>query len=126
MAPSGPIGSGGVITFSDVTVQYPGQDAPAVERFSLEAPSGKITVLLGSSGCGKTTLLQCVNQLVAPSSGTVTIDGRDVREEKPTQLRRSIGYVLQNSSLLHHRPVADNFSTVIQHHDMKKRDARQL
>ena len=125
MAPSGPIGSGGVITFSDVTVQYPGQDAPAVERFSLEAPSGKITVLLGSSGCGKTTLLQCVNQLVAPSSGTVTIDGRDVREEKPTQLRRSIGYVLQHSGLLPHRTVADNIATVLRLNGVKKSESRQ-
>src|SRR5699024_12279311 len=100
MAPSGPIGSGGVITFSDVTVQYPGQDAPAVERFSLEAPSGKITVLLGASGCGKPTLLQCVNQLVAPSSGTVTIAGRDVREARPTQRRRPTGDVVQQSGRL--------------------------
>jgi len=114
-----------VITFSDVTVQYPGQDAPAVERFSLEAPSGKITVLLGSSGCGKTTLLQCVNQLVAPSSGTVTIDGRDVREEKPTQLRRSIGYVLQHSGLLPHRTVADNIATVLRLNGVKKSESRQ-
>ena len=125
MAPSGPIGSGGVITFSDVTVQYPGQDAPAVERFSLEAPSGKITVLLGSSGCGKSTLLQCVNQLVAPSSGTVTIDGREVREEKPTQLRRSIGYVLQHSGLLPHRTVADNIATVLRLNGVKKSESRQ-
>ncbi|HJD90020.1 MAG TPA: ATP-binding cassette domain-containing protein [Corynebacterium urealyticum] len=114
-----------MITFSDVTVQYPGQDAPAVERFSLEAPSGKITVLLGSSGCGKTTLLQCVNQLVAPSSGTVTIDGRDVREEKPTQLRRSIGYVLQHSGLLPHRTVADNIATVLRLNGVKKSESRQ-
>lgn len=125
MGSSGPIGSSGVIIFSDVTVQYPGQDAPAVERFSLEAPSGKITVLLGSSGCGKTTLLQCVNQLVAPSSGTVTIDGRDVREEKPTQLRRSIGYVLQHSGLLPHRTVADNIATVLRLNGVKKSESRQ-
>lgn len=114
-----------MIIFSDVTVQYPGQDAPAVERFSLEAPSGKVTVLLGSSGCGKTTLLQCVNQLVTPNSGTVTIDGRDVREEHPTQLRRSIGYVLQHSGLLPHRTVADNIATVLRLNGVKKSEARQ-
>lgn len=125
MGSSGPIGSSGVIIFSDVTVQYPGQDAPAVERFSLEAPSGKVTVLLGSSGCGKTTLLQCVNQLVTPNSGTVTIDGRDVREEHPTQLRRSIGYVLQHSGLLPHRTVADNIATVLRLNGVKKSEARQ-
>lgn len=125
MRSSGPIDSSGVIIFSDVTVQYPGQDAPAVERFSLEAPSGKVTVLLGSSGCGKTTLLQCVNQLVTPNSGTVTIDGRDVREEHPTQLRRSIGYVLQHSGLLPHRTVADNIATVLRLNGVKKSEARQ-
>lgn len=125
MGSSGSIGSSGVITFSDVTVQYPGQDTPAVERFSLEAPSGKITVLLGSSGCGKTTLLQCVNQLVTPSSGTVAIDGRDVREENATQLRRSIGYVLQHSGLLPHRTVADNIATVLRLNGVKKTESRQ-
>ena len=125
MGSCGSIGSSGVITFSDVTVQYPGQDTPAVERFSLEAPSGKITVLLGSSGCGKTTLLQCVNQLVTPSSGTVAIDGRDVREENPTQLRRSIGYVLQHSGLLPHRTVADNIATVLRLNGVKKSESRQ-
>lgn len=114
-----------MITFSDVTVQYPGQDTPAVERFSLEAPSGKIMVLLGSSGCGKTTLLQCVNQLVTPNSGTVAINGRDVREENPTQLRRSIGYVLQHSGLLPHRTVADNIATVLRLNGAKKSESRQ-
>ncbi|HEY4598004.1 ABC transporter ATP-binding protein [Corynebacterium sp.] len=114
-----------MITFSDVTVQYPGQDTPAVERFSLEAPGGKITVLLGSSGCGKTTLLQCVNQLVTPNSGTVAINGRDVREEHPTQLRRSIGYVLQHSGLLPHRTVADNIATVLRLNGVKKSESRQ-
>lgn len=96
-----------------------------MERFSLEAPGGKITVLLGSSGCGKTTLLQCVNQLVTPNSGTVAINGRDVREEHPTQLRRSIGYVLQHSGLLPHRTVADNIATVLRLNGVKKSESRQ-
>ena len=114
-----------MITFSNVSVRYPGQPAPAVEDVSLDVPTGQLTVLLGSSGCGKTTLLQCVNQLVTPSSGTVAIDGKDVRETNPTQLRRSIGYVLQHSGLLPHRTVADNIATVLRLNGVKKQEARE-
>lgn len=84
----------------------------AVRDFSLVIPSHKTTVLVGSSGCGKTTLLRMINRMVDPTSGTIEIDGVDVATLPPVQLRRRIGYVMQNSGLLPHRKVIDNVATV--------------
>ncbi|MCG7423432.1 ATP-binding cassette domain-containing protein [Micrococcus porci] len=84
----------------------------AVEDFSLEVPSHTTTVLLGSSGCGKTTLLQMVNRMVDPTSGRVWIDDADVASVDPVRLRRRIGYVMQQAGLLPHRTVLDNVLTV--------------
>lgn len=87
-------------TFADGT--------PAVREFSLVLPSHSTTVLVGSSGCGKTTLLRMVNRLVEPSGGQVLIDDVDVATRNPVELRRSIGYVMQHAGLLPHRRVVDN------------------
>lgn len=103
-------------TFDDGTV--------AVRDFSLVIPSHKTTVLLGSSGSGKTTLLRMINRMVDPSSGAVLIDDSDVAGQKPVALRRSIGYVMQNSGLLPHRTVAENVSTVPILRGVGKREAR--
>jgi osmoprotectant transport system ATP-binding protein len=84
----------------------------AVDDFSLVIPSRKTTVLVGSSGCGKTTLLRMVNRMVDPSSGSILIDGDDIATVEPVALRRRIGYVMQNSGLLPHRRVIDNVATV--------------
>lgn len=84
----------------------------AVNDFSLVIPSRKTTVLVGSSGCGKTTLLRMINRMVDPTSGFVDIDGEDIAALPPVSLRRSIGYVMQNSGLLPHRKVIDNVATV--------------
>ncbi len=84
----------------------------AVENFSLTIPSHTTMVLLGSSGCGKTTLMRMVNRMVEPTSGRVLIDDEDVRDRDPVQLRRSIGYVLQSAGLMPHRTVGDNVATV--------------
>jgi osmoprotectant transport system ATP-binding protein len=84
----------------------------AVDNFSLVIPSRKTTVLVGSSGCGKTTLLRMVNRMVDPSSGSILIDGDDIATVEPVALRRRIGYVMQNSGLLPHRRVIDNVATV--------------
>lgn len=84
----------------------------AVDDFSLIIPSRQITVLVGSSGCGKTTLLRMINRMVEPTSGSVEIDGQDISTLAPVALRRSIGYVMQNSGLLPHRKVIDNVATV--------------
>jgi osmoprotectant transport system ATP-binding protein len=90
--------------FSDGTV--------AVEDFNFVLPSHKTTVLVGSSGCGKTTLLRMINRMVDPTSGQVLIDDVDVATQDKVRLRRSIGYVLQSSGLLPHRRVIDNVATV--------------
>src|SRR5438105_4112412 len=84
----------------------------AVDNLSLEAPTGRITVLVGPSGCGKTTTLRMINRMVETSSGRVLIDGQDIREiDKPT-LRRRIGYVIQQAGLLPHRTIVHNIATV--------------
>ncbi|HZV05466.1 MAG TPA: ATP-binding cassette domain-containing protein [Gemmataceae bacterium] len=84
----------------------------AVCNVSLEVPAGKMLVLLGGSGCGKTTTLKMINRLVEPTSGRIEVDGRDVLSVDPVQLRRGIGYVLQGSALFPHMSVAENISVV--------------
>ncbi len=100
-----------MIQFDSVSKRYPGGSV-AVSDFSLTVPSHRTVVLVGSSGSGKTTLLRMINRMVEPSSGTVSIDGDDVRATDAVQLRRSIGYVLQEGGLLPHRTVVDNIATV--------------
>lgn len=84
----------------------------AVESFSARIAAGTTTVLLGSSGCGKTTLMRMVNRMVEPSSGRILLDGEDVAERDAVSLRRSIGYVMQNAGLLPHQRVIDNITLV--------------
>jgi osmoprotectant transport system ATP-binding protein len=84
----------------------------AVDDFNLVIPSRKTTVLVGSSGCGKTTLLRMINRMVDPTTGSVEIDGDNISLVEPVALRRRIGYVMQNSGLLPHRKVIDNVATV--------------
>ncbi len=100
-----------MIEFRAVSKTYP-TGAAAVEGFSLVIPARQITVLVGSSGSGKTTLMRMVNRMVDPTSGTIEIDGVDVATREPVQLRRGIGYIMQNSGLLPHRTVLDNIATV--------------
>jgi len=100
-----------VIIFDDVTKQFP-DGTRAVDGFSLTLPAHKTTVFVGSSGCGKTTLLRMINRMVEPSAGAVTIDGEDIADADPVKLRRGIGYVMQNSGLLPHYTVIDNIATV--------------
>jgi len=100
-----------MIRFDHVSKTYPG-GTRAVEDFSLTVKQGSTTVFLGTSGCGKTTLMRMVNAMVTPTSGTVFVRGRDVASEDPVRLRRSIGYVLQEGGLFPHRSIADNIATV--------------
>jgi osmoprotectant transport system ATP-binding protein len=100
-----------MIEFRSVSKTFP-DGTLAVEDFSLIIPSRKTTVFVGSSGCGKTTLLRMINRMVDPTSGVVAIDDEDIAEVEPVALRRRIGYVMQNSGLLPHRKVIDNVATV--------------
>ncbi|MEO7586645.1 MAG: ATP-binding cassette domain-containing protein [Arachnia sp.] len=100
-----------MIRFDHVRKEYP-DGTVAVDDFTLEVPSHEVVVLLGSSGCGKTTLMRMVNRMVDPSAGSVSIDGEDVAHSDPVKLRRSIGYVMQAGGLLPHRTVVDNIATV--------------
>ncbi|BBC30293.1 Glycine betaine/L-proline transport ATP binding subunit [Streptomyces graminofaciens] len=79
---------------------------------SLELAEGGITVLVGPSGCGKTTTLRMINRMVEPTSGTVSLHGRDIREVNAPELRRGIGYVIQHAGLFPHRTILDNIATV--------------
>jgi osmoprotectant transport system ATP-binding protein len=100
-----------LITLNDVTKRYP-DGTVAVGDLSLEIQGGEITVLLGSSGCGKTTTLRMINRLIEPTSGTIELDGRDLATVPVHELRRGIGYVIQQAGLFPHRTVADNIATV--------------
>ena len=113
-----------MIRFDHVSKTYPG-GTRAVEDFSLTVEQGSTTVFLGTSGCGKTTLMRMVNAMVTPTSGTVFARGRDVATEDPVRLRRSIGYVLQEGGLFPHRTVADNIATVPRLEGASKQESRE-
>ncbi|WP_067837491.1 ABC transporter ATP-binding protein [Nocardia lijiangensis] len=104
--------SGVEIVLDAVTKRYPGQRDPAVDAVSLTIPAGEIVVLVGPSGCGKTTTMRMINRLIEPTSGTVTIGGRDAAAMNPDQLRRGIGYSIQQAGLFPHMTVAKNIATV--------------
>ncbi|CAG5017360.1 Choline transport ATP-binding protein OpuBA [Dyadobacter sp. CECT 9275] len=84
----------------------------AVDNVSFEVGKGEVMVLLGTSGCGKTTTLKMINRLIEPSSGQIWVNGQDIRTVKPEVLRRSIGYVSQNNGLFPHYTVAENVAVV--------------
>lgn len=111
-----------MIEFRSVTKRFP-DGTLAVEEFDLVIPARKTTVLVGSSGSGKTTLLRMINRMVDPSSGSIEIDGESVLDRDPVKLRRSIGYVMQNSGLLPHRRVLDNITTVPRLNGVSRREA---
>lgn len=101
---------GVAISFREVTKSFDGK--LVLDRVSLEVSPGEVLVLLGRSGCGKTTLLRLVNRLVSADSGTVAVGGRDVADWDPVELRRGIGYAIQGVGLLPHLSVSDNVSLV--------------
>ncbi|MFT3851740.1 MAG: ATP-binding cassette domain-containing protein [Ilumatobacteraceae bacterium] len=100
-----------MIQLDRVTKRFP-DGTVAVDELSLEVPTGQVLALLGTSGSGKTTTLRMINRLIEPTGGTITIDGRDVRALDVHQLRRGIGYVIQQAGLFPHRTIVDNVATV--------------
>jgi osmoprotectant transport system ATP-binding protein len=100
-----------VITFDHVTKRF-GDGTVGVDDLSLDVDDGEVVVLVGPSGCGKTTTMRMVNRMIEPTSGTITIDGEDVRSIDPPTLRRRIGYVIQQTGLFPHRTIAQNIATV--------------
>ena len=100
-----------MIRFDAVSKQFP-DGTKAVDELTLEAPTGKITVLVGPSGCGKTTSLRMINRMIKPTGGRIWIDDQDTAEMDKAQLRRGIGYVIQHAGLFPHRTIAANIATV--------------
>jgi osmoprotectant transport system ATP-binding protein len=98
------------IEYRDVCKSY--GEKSVLSHLSLKVKRGEFVTMIGSSGSGKTTALKMVNRLLEPTSGTVLVDGRDVRETDPIQLRRNIGYAIQGSVLFPHMTVEDNISYV--------------
>jgi osmoprotectant transport system ATP-binding protein len=113
----------GLITFESVTKRYP-DGTVAVDALTLDVPDGKTMVLVGPSGCGKTTSLRMVNRLIEPSSGRILLNGEDIRAQHPSQLRRGIGYVIQQTGLFPHRTIEDNIATVPVLNGWKRAKAR--
>ena len=100
------------LVFDQATKVYPGREGAAVDHLSLIVPAGEICVLVGPSGGGKTTALKLVNRLIPLTSGDIRIDGTSILEHDLTELRRSIGYVIQQVGLFPHMTVEGNIGTV--------------
>jgi osmoprotectant transport system ATP-binding protein len=101
-----------MIDLQDLTKVFPGTPAPAVDRLSLHIERGEIAVFVGPSGCGKTTTLKMINRLIEPTSGAIQIDGRSADSVPVHELRRGIGYVIQQIGLFPHRTIRQNMATV--------------
>ena len=100
------------IRFEEVYLKFPGASHPVVNGITGEIKAGQLVVILGPSGCGKTTLLKMVNRLYEPTSGSIYLDGTNIQQRKATELRREIGYVIQQSGLFPHMTVAENIAVV--------------
>jgi osmoprotectant transport system ATP-binding protein len=95
-----------------VTKRYPGQAAPAIADLSLEVPAGEVCVLVGPSGSGKTTAMRLINRMIELTSGDILLGGRSVLKRRPDELRREIGYVIQQIGLFPHHTIGENIGTV--------------
>jgi osmoprotectant transport system ATP-binding protein len=101
-----------MIRLDRVSKTFPGGSKPAVAELSLEIGRGELVTLVGPSGSGKTTTLKMINRVIEPTSGRIVVDGRDALATPPHELRRSIGYVIQQIGLFPHRTIAQNIATV--------------
>jgi osmoprotectant transport system ATP-binding protein len=103
---------GAPLEFKSVTKRYGGQESPAVSELSVKVPAGEVCVLVGPSGCGKSTALRLVNRMIDITDGDILLDDRSVRDRNPSDLRREIGYVIQQIGLFPHLSIAQNIATV--------------
>ena len=101
-----------LIQLQHVTKAYPGVEEPAVKDLNLEVNPGEILVLVGPSGCGKSTTLRLINRMIEPTSGRIIYEGEDVTKADPNELRRRMGYVIQQIGLFPHRTIAENIATI--------------
>ena len=99
-----------VIQYIDVCKKFPGSSRYAVDRVSAEIESGEFITILGSSGCGKTTLLKLTNRLYDPDSGKIIVEGEDISNVDPVELRRRLGYVIQQVGLFPHMTIKENIT----------------
>lgn len=104
--------TGALIELTNVSKIYPGTEEAAVENFSMTVQPGELVMLVGPSGCGKTTTMKMINRIIEPSSGSIKIDGQDILSLDQNELRRGIGYVIQQIGLFPHMTVAENIATV--------------
>ncbi|MCG8616954.1 MAG: betaine/proline/choline family ABC transporter ATP-binding protein [Desulfobacterales bacterium] len=101
-----------MIEFERVTKIYPGSSTPAVDAVTFTIPDGEICTVIGPSGCGKTTIMRMINRLHPITSGTIRVSGKDVNQMDEIELRRGIGYAIQQVGLFPHMTVRDNIATV--------------
>ena len=101
-----------MIEIRDLVKRFAGTERPAIDHLSLTVAAGEVCVLIGPSGCGKTTTMRVINRMIEPDGGTVHVAGRDIMNVDPVELRRSIGYVIQQIGLFPHWSIAQNIGTV--------------
>lgn len=113
-----------MIEFIDVNKNF--GEYHIIKNLSLKIEKGKITVIIGSSGCGKTTILKMINKLILPTSGKIYIDGEDISQKDTIKLRRNIGYVIQQTGLFPHMTVKENIELIakIENIDKNKMNAK--
>ncbi len=104
--------AGTEIRLEHLSKTYPNTDVPAVEDFSLTIPAGELVVFVGPSGCGKTTTMRLINRIIEPTSGRIYLGGKDVTDTPADDLRKHIGYVIQQIGLFPHMTIEENIATV--------------
>ena len=100
------------VEFKHINKQFKNSAYPALNDVSVIIEEGEFVTILGSSGCGKTTMIKMINRLYEPDSGDILLFGKNIRDENPVELRRKIGYVIQQVGLFPHMTVAENIATI--------------